>query len=65
MQGFPIRRTNFPIKYLGLPLSTRGLKGVDVQPLVDKVTSKLVPWEGKTIAAAGWDGQTIEGAMQS
>jgi hypothetical protein len=53
MQGFPIRRTNFPIKYLGLHLSTRGLKGVDVQPLVDKVASKLVPWEGKTIAAAG------------
>jgi hypothetical protein len=24
-----------------------------VQPLVDKVTSKLVPWQGKNITAAG------------
>jgi hypothetical protein len=36
MQSLPFQIFNFPIKYLGLPLSTRGLKSVDVQPLNDK-----------------------------
>jgi hypothetical protein len=53
MQSLPIQRANFPIKYLGLPLSHRRIKGIDVQPLVDKAASKLAPWHGKNIAAAG------------
>jgi hypothetical protein len=53
MQCLPIQRATFPIKYLGLPLSHRSIKNIDVQPLVDKATSKLVPWHGKNIAAAG------------
>ena len=38
---------------MGLPLSHRRLKAIDMQPLVDKVASKLVPWHGKNIATAG------------
>jgi hypothetical protein len=52
MEILPIQRANFPIKYLGLPLTHRSIKNIDVQPLVDKVASKLVPWHGKNIAAA-------------
>ena len=32
---------SFPCKYLGLPLSVRCLRRVDVQPFIDKVASKL------------------------
>jgi hypothetical protein len=46
MQSLPIQRATFPIKYLGLPLSHRSVKNIDVQPLVDKAASKLVPWHG-------------------
>jgi hypothetical protein len=53
MQGLLIQRTNFLIKYLGLPLSHRSIKNIDVQPFVDKAASKIVPWHGKNIAAAG------------
>jgi hypothetical protein len=53
MQSLPIQRANFLIKYLGLPLTHRSIKNIDVQPLVDKAASKLVPWHEKNIAAAG------------
>jgi hypothetical protein len=53
MHNFLLPRSNFPIKYLGLPLSTRSLKSVDFQPLVDKFASLLTPWEGNHIATAG------------
>jgi hypothetical protein len=32
LTGFPIMRTHFLIKYLGLPLSTKRLRKVDFQP---------------------------------
>jgi hypothetical protein len=53
MHIFPVQRSIFPIKYLGLPLTPKGLKMVDVQPLIDKATSKLAPWYGKFIPMAG------------
>jgi hypothetical protein len=53
MQSLPIQRVTFPIKYLGLPLSHRSVKNIDVQPLVDRAASKLVPWHRKNIATVG------------
>jgi hypothetical protein len=53
MQGLPIHLSNFPRKYLGLPLSTRGLKTIDVQPLINKAASMFTPWYGTNIAMAG------------
>jgi hypothetical protein len=47
LQAFPASRANFPLKYLGLPLSVTRLKRVHFQPLEDKVAAKLVPWIGK------------------
>jgi hypothetical protein len=51
--GLPLIRSSFPMKYLGLPLSVWQLKRVDIQPLEDKMASKLVTWDGKNINAAG------------
>lgn len=53
LQGLPAARASFPMKYLGLPLSVWQLKRVDFQYLEDKVAAKLVPWEGRYIAAPG------------
>ena len=39
--------------YLGLPLHTRKLRSVDVQPLVDKVAKRLPAWKGKFLNRAG------------
>ena len=38
---FPVVRTSFPTKYLGLPLTIRRLRKSDFQPLLEKATSKL------------------------
>ena len=43
LQAFPASRVNFPMKYLGLPLSVHRLKRIHFQPLEDKVAAKLVP----------------------
>jgi len=34
----------FPYKYLGLPLHTRAWRKVDVQPLIDRIATKLSSW---------------------
>jgi hypothetical protein len=52
LDGVPVIRASFPIKYLGLPLSVWKLKRIDFQPLEDKMVGKLVTWDGKNINAA-------------
>lgn len=53
LQSFPATRAAFPLRYLGLPLSTHKLKKSDCQFLVDKVARKLPPWQGWNINIAG------------
>jgi hypothetical protein len=53
LHAFPANHTNFPMKYLGLPLSITRLKRIHFQPLEDKVAAKLVPWLGKHVTMAG------------
>jgi len=43
----------FPCTYLGLPLHTRKLRRVEVQPLVDKVSARLPAWKGKFLNRGG------------
>ena len=53
LSGFPVIRTSFPIKYLGLPLAVRRLRKLDFQPLVDKATAGLSGWHGRHLTPAG------------
>jgi hypothetical protein len=53
LAGLPVARAHFPIKYLGLPLSTRRLCKVDFQPQIDKAASKLSAWYGRNLTQAG------------
>lgn len=53
LENFPAKRATFPMIYLGLPLSMHHQRRIDLQPLVDKVAGKLVPWQGGNITAVG------------
>ena len=50
LSSFPANRSSFPMKYLGLPLSTKRLKTIHFQPLEDKIAAQLTPWMGKHVA---------------
>jgi hypothetical protein len=43
--GFPCQVMQFQIKYLGLPLVVGKLLKMALQPLVDKMEDKLMPWK--------------------
>ena len=53
MQDFPATISQFPIKYLGLPLALGRLRRADLQPYIDKAASRLQPWKSKFINRAG------------
>ena len=53
LHSFPAGRSNFPIRYLGLPLAIKRLKRIHLQLLEDKAADKLVPWKGKHVAISG------------
>lgn len=50
---FPGNIKPFPCKYLGLPLHTRKLRKVELQPLVDKIGSRIREWKGRFFSSAG------------
>lgn len=47
----PIPVVNFPCKYLGLPLHYKKITRGDIQPTLDKMTSKLQIWRGKLLSS--------------
>ncbi|WVZ95115.1 hypothetical protein U9M48_040917, partial [Paspalum notatum var. saurae] len=57
LAGFPASRTNFPIRYLGIPLTVarlkKGSKKVDFQYMIDKARNKLTSWQGRNLTMAG------------
>ena len=52
MEGFPCPVKDFPCSYLGLPLHTRQLRRVDIQPIIDKVANRLPAWRGSFLNKA-------------
>ncbi|KAG2243811.1 hypothetical protein Bca52824_094351 [Brassica carinata] len=51
LSGF--QRGEFPTRYLGLPLSPKRISAATLQPLVDRITSKLHSWTVKFLSFAG------------
>jgi hypothetical protein len=55
---FPCTISNFPCKYLGLPLSIYKLNKVDEKPIVDKVADRLPAcrhgWPGGSLMRDDW-----------
>jgi hypothetical protein len=53
LQNFPGKICKFPGKYLGLPLHIRKLRRIEVQPLIDKIGSRLPGWKGRLLSTSG------------
>jgi hypothetical protein len=53
MQQLPCRMENFPIIYLGLPLSISKLKRAQLQPLIDRLADLLPGWRADLMKRAG------------
>lgn len=51
LTGF--QRGNFPMRYLGLPLSTSSWSKQDCKSLTDKVTSGIHSWSSRNLSFAG------------
>jgi len=51
VQNFPGKISNFPGKYL--PLHTRKLRRIEVQPLIDKIGARLPGWKEKFLSSSG------------
>lgn len=50
---FPVIISTFPIKYKGLPLDFKRLQKVHFHPLLDKVATRLVGWQGGLLTPSG------------
>jgi hypothetical protein len=50
---FQCYKVDFPIKYLGLPLSTSKLPKLVLQPLANCITDKLPAWKGRILHRSG------------
>ncbi|XP_013583479.1 PREDICTED: uncharacterized protein LOC106292439 [Brassica oleracea var. oleracea] len=44
---------SLPIRYLGLPLTTKARTKLDYEPLIDKIRSRMLSWTNKTLSFAG------------
>ena len=42
-----------PIRYLGLPLTTKSLTTLDYEPLIDKVRHQMLSWSNRSLSFAG------------
>ena len=42
-----------PIRYLGLPLTTKALSTEDYEPLIDKIRTRMLSWTNKSLSYAG------------
>ncbi|XP_073358986.1 uncharacterized protein [Aegilops tauschii subsp. strangulata] len=51
--GFGGSLGSFPCQYLGLPLSTRKLRRIDMQPMIDKGAARLKIWKGRLMNKTG------------
>ena len=50
---FCCKRSDFPIKYLGVPLHYAKLRKEDLQPIIDKIVKRIAGWKGMLLSYAG------------
>jgi len=52
-EHLPCQLSDFPCKYLGVPLSLRKLTKQQVQPIIDRVADRLPGWKADLLTKAG------------
>jgi hypothetical protein len=50
---FCCKKSDFTIKYLGMPLHYSKLKRVDLQPVINKIIKMIAGWRGRRLSYAG------------
>ena len=50
---FCCKRSDFPIRYLGVPLHFAKLRNEDLEPIIDKIVKRIAGWKGKLLSYAG------------
>ena len=50
---FCCKKSDFPIKYLGVPLHFTKLRKQDLQPVIDKIIKRIAGWKGRLMSYAG------------
>uniref|UniRef100_A0A452YQ76 Reverse transcriptase domain-containing protein n=1 Tax=Aegilops tauschii subsp. strangulata TaxID=200361 RepID=A0A452YQ76_AEGTS len=53
LQNFGGQTTQFPIKYLGLPITLGRARLVHFQFILDRIRARLAGWKGRLISFAG------------
>ncbi|WZZ59978.1 hypothetical protein YC2023_060085 [Brassica napus] len=53
MNHFPFGAGKLPVRYLGLPLLTKGMTVTDFIPLVEKIRKRIGIWSGRFLSYAG------------
>lgn len=53
LRDFTGARVNFPVQYLGLPLTLGKIRLVHLQYILDRAKSKTAGWQGKLVSVAG------------
>jgi hypothetical protein len=53
LQPVGLQVATLPCTYLGMPLSLRRLRKIDIQPLIDKIAARLGHWKGRLMSRAG------------
>jgi hypothetical protein len=51
-QIFCCKKSEFPIKYLGVPLHFTKLRKEDFQPVIDKIIKRIAGWRGRLLSYA-------------
>jgi hypothetical protein len=50
---FCCKRSDFPIKYLGVPLHFAKLRREDLHLVIDKIVKRIAGWKGRLLSYAG------------
>ena len=50
---FCCKKSDFPIKYLGVPLHHTKLRKQDLHPVIDKIIKSIAGWRGRLLSYAG------------
>lgn len=53
VQRLGIPTESLPVRYLGLPLTTKTMTKADYEPLIDQIRTRMVSWSSRSLSYAG------------
>ncbi|KAG7540795.1 Endonuclease/exonuclease/phosphatase superfamily [Arabidopsis thaliana x Arabidopsis arenosa] len=53
LRQFPFEAGTLPVRYLGLPLLTKGMTRADYLPLIERIRNRISSWTGRFLSFAG------------